>query len=86
MFSKGYTGNWSTEVFTIKKRQQTDPVTYILEDYQGNPISGSFYELELQKTKYPDLHLVEKVLRKKPGKAFVKWLGYDSTHNSWINV
>ena len=38
----------------------------------------------MQKTKYPDIYLVEKVLRKKGDKVYVKWLCFDSSHNSWI--
>ena len=60
-FEKGYTPNWSTEIFTITRVAATNPTTYHLKDYQDQPISGSFYEQELQKTKYPDIYLVEKV-------------------------
>lgn len=84
-FAKGYTPNWTTEIFKIRKVHITNPTTYLLDDYQGNPISGGFYEQELQKTKQPDIFLVEKVLRKKGPKILVKWLGFDNTHNSWIN-
>lgn len=85
LFEKGYTRNWSTELFTIKKIKITSPVTYLLEDYRGQPILGAFYETELQKAKHKDIYLVEKVLRKKGSKVFVKWLGLDTSHNSWIN-
>ena len=85
IFEKGYTPNWTTEIFKIKKIQVTNPVTYILEDYEGNPIKGGFYEYELLKTKYPNTFLVEKVLKIKDNKAFVKWLGFPKEHNSWIN-
>ena len=84
-FQKGYTPNWSTEIFRIIKVNLFNPLTYVLEDYQGNKIKGGFYEEELQLTKYPDAYLVEKVLRKKGDKVLVKWLNFDSTHNSWIN-
>lgn len=50
----------------------------------GVPISGGFYEEELQKTSNPDIYLVEKVLRRKGNKMYVKWLGLDRKHNSWI--
>lgn len=33
----------------------------------------------------PDVYLVEKVLRERGDKVYVKWLGIDSTHNSRIN-
>lgn len=85
VFARGFTPNWSTEVFTITKVRTTNPVTYLLEDSRGQPISGGFYEHELKIAKYPDVHLVEKVLRKKGKKVYVKWLGFDSSHNSWIN-
>ena len=84
VFAKGYTPNWGTEIFKITQVQATRPVTYILEDLKGNPIKGGFYAEELQKTKFPDFYLVEKVLRRKKGEAYVKWLGFDSSHNSWI--
>lgn len=84
LFEKGYTSNWSTGIFKIRKIQITNPVTYLLSDYQQNDIKGGFYEHELLHCKYPNTYLVEKVLRKKGDKAFVKWLGFDKSHNSWI--
>ncbi|KAK9751736.1 hypothetical protein QE152_g4866 [Popillia japonica] len=51
----------------------------------GDPILGSFYEQELQKAKHEDAYLVEKVLRRKGNKVYVKWLGFPKTHNSWID-
>jgi len=32
-----------------------------------------------------DVYLIEKVLRKKGDKFYVKWFGFDNTHNSWIH-
>ena len=54
-------------------------------DYQNQPIEGGFYQEELTKVMYPDAYLVEKVLRKRGNKVFIKWLGFDISHNSWIN-
>lgn len=85
IFDKGYTPNWSTEIFKIININQKFPVTYLLEDYQRNPIAGRFYEQELQKTNHPDSYLVEKILKRKGAKVYVKWLGFGSTHNSWIH-
>lgn len=84
VFDKGYTPNWSAEVFEISGIKRTKPVVYFLNDYKGDPIAGGFYELELHKAMYPDVHLVEKVLRKKGDMLYVKWLGFDKIHNSWI--
>lgn len=84
-FQKGYTPNWSTEIFKVIKVNNTIPVTYKIEDQRKQLILGSFYEQELQKTKFPDVYLVEKVLKKKGNKLFVKWLGLSSNENSWID-
>lgn len=84
IFEKGYTPSWSTEIFQVYKIQVTKPVTYLLKDSTGQKISGSFYEQELMKTKYPTIYLVEKILRKKGDKLYVKWLGFDNSENSWI--
>ncbi|KAJ8910542.1 hypothetical protein NQ315_011055 [Exocentrus adspersus] len=69
-FEKGYTPNWSSEIFIIRKIRLSNPTTYLLQD---------------EAVKHPDAHLVEKVLRKKGNKVFVKWLGYNDKHNSWID-
>lgn len=84
-FSKGFTPNWSTELFTIVKVKNTSPVTYQIEDSHKNIILGSFYEQELQKTAHPNVYLIEKVIKKKGSKLFVKWLGLSEAENSWIN-
>ena len=47
IFAKGYTPNWSEEVFMIKK--STVPRTYVINDLNDEEIIGTFYEKELQK-------------------------------------
>lgn len=84
-FEKGYTPNWSTEIFTIKKINLTIPVTYHLEDQRKQAILGTFYEQELQKCNYPGVYLIERVLKRKGSKIFVKWLGLNNEENSWID-
>ena len=51
IFAKGYTPNWSREIFIINKINDTVPYTYNLKDLNGEEILGSFYDRELQKTK-----------------------------------
>jgi hypothetical protein len=46
---------------------------------------GCCYQQQLQKVKHPDIYLIEKILRRKNNKVFVKWLAFDLTHNSWID-
>ena len=50
----------------------------------GEEITGSFYEKELQKTGQEKFR-TEKVIERKGDKLYVKWKGYDSCFNSWIN-
>ncbi|XP_011687488.1 PREDICTED: uncharacterized protein LOC105449807 [Wasmannia auropunctata] len=85
IFDKGYTPNWTTEVFKIIKMQKTNPATYLWRDSCGKPIAGGFYKYELRRVANPDVYLVEKVLRKRGNEVYVKWLGLDDSHNSWIH-
>ena len=50
IFAKGYTPNWSKEVFVIKKVKNTVSWTYVIDGMNGDEIIGTFYEKELQKT------------------------------------
>ena len=50
-FAKGYTPNWSTEIFIVDKVNDTVPYTYNLKDLNDEAIIGSFYDRELQKTR-----------------------------------
>lgn len=85
VFEKGYTPNWSTEIFRVKTVNRTNPVTYQIEDLRNQKILGSFYEQELQKTKHHNTYLIEKILKHRKNKVFVKWLGFGENENSWIN-
>lgn len=89
IFDKGYTKNWSSEVFQISHILQTHPTTYRLIDDTNTPILGTFYAQELQKVKKQKSYLIDKVIKmKKVGKQtkyFVKWKGFGSKYNSWVN-
>ena len=52
IFAKGYTPNWSKEIFVVNKIKNTVPWTYELKDLNGEDIIGSFYDRELQKTAF----------------------------------
>ena len=45
--AKGYTPNWSKEIFVIKKVENTVPWTYVNNDLNGEEVIGTFYEKEL---------------------------------------
>ena len=85
-FDKSYTPNWTTEIFTIFKILNTNPVTYQLKDELDNIILGCFYESEIKKTNFPDTFLIERIIKKNKKKMFVKWLGFNNDYNSWINI
>ena len=84
IFTKGYMPNWSEEIFIIKKMKNTVTWTYVIDGLNGEEIIGTFYENELQKTDQKEFR-IEKVLKKKREKLYVKWKGYDNSFNSWID-
>lgn len=85
-FEKGYTPNWTAEVFRVDRVVHTPPViTYRLTALNGSPIHGTVYAEELQLANQPDLYLVERVVRRQGSRALVKWLGFGQDHNSWVD-
>ena len=84
IFAKGYIPNWSEEIFIIKKIKNTVPWTYVINDLNGEEIIGTIYENELPKTDQKEFR-IEKVLKEKGDKLYVKWKGYDNSFNSWID-
>ena len=47
-FAKEFEKSWSEEIFKIKIIQNTNPITYLIEDLDGEDIIGGFYTEELQ--------------------------------------
>ena len=84
IFSKGYTPNWSAEIFVVNRVQNTVPWTYFFVDLNGEKIMDSFYEKELLKTDQKEFR-IEKVIKKKGDKLYVKWKGYNYSFNSRID-
>ena len=68
----------------VKGIKNTVPWTYVINDLNGEEVIGKFYEKELQKIDQQEFR-IEKVIRKKDVKLYVKWKGYDSSFNSWID-
>ena len=84
IFDKGYAPNWSKETFVIKKTKNTVPWTYVINVLNGEELTGTFYGKELQKLDQQEFR-IEKVIKKKGDKLYVKWKGYDNSFNSWID-
>ena len=84
IFEKSYETNWTEEIFVIYDIKYSNVPYYYLKDLNNQKLQGTFYEQELQKTKQ-DLYTIEKILKTNKDKIYVKWRGYDSSFNSWIN-
>ena len=64
------------------------PWTYVIDDLDGEEIVGTFYKNELQKKKKKKNKKefrIEKVIKTKSDKLYVKWKGYNNLFNSWID-
>ena len=90
MFEKGFTPNWTEELFTVVDVKPTKPITYKIKDKNDEEVKGSFYEQELQKSKQT-VFRIEKVLKKRTKtngqkEIYVKWKGYTNTFNSWVPI
>ena len=84
IFPKGYIANWSKEVFVVSKIKNTVPCTYVISNLNGEKITGSFHEKELQKTNQEKFR-IKKIINTKYDKLYVKWKGYDNSFNSWFD-
>ena len=60
------------------------PWTFVISDFKGEEIVETFYEKEWQKTNLKEFR-VEKVIKTKGDKLYVKWKGYNNSFNSWID-
>ena len=77
---------WSEELFQIYITNKSNVITYQLKDMNNEIIKGQFFEKELQLTKNTTgEYIIEKILKTKGNQIFIKWRGYDSSFNSWID-
>ena len=68
----------------IKKVKNTVSWTYVINDLNGEEIVGTFYKKELQKTNQNEFR-IEKAIKRKGDKLYVKWKGNDNLFNNWID-
>ena len=67
-----------------KKVKNTVRWIYAISDRNREAIVRTFYEKEFQIKNQKDFR-VEKVIKRKSDKLYVKWKGYDNSFNSWID-
>ena len=60
------------------------PWIYVISGIEREEIVGTCYEKESQKTNQK-VFRVEKVIKRKDDKLYVKWKDYDSSFKSWID-
>ena len=86
-FEKGYTSNWSEQIYVIDDIKTSNVHYYYLKDLSREKLDGTFYQEELLKTnmKENDLYIIEKIIKKVGNKYLVKWKGYDDSFNSYVN-
>ena len=65
-FEKGYTSNWSEQIYVIDDIKTSNVHYYYLKDLNGQKLDGTFYQEELLKTnmKENDLYIIEKIIKK----------------------
>lgn len=88
VFAKRYVSNYTDELFEIVKNIASNPISILLQDQNKEPIKGKFYPEELSLSSLNTKYKIDKIIKKrtKNGKteAYVKWMGYPPSFNSWI--
>jgi hypothetical protein len=91
VFDREYSQKWTGELFRVTKRyvRQGVPV-YVLKDWNGEVIDGTFYTAELQPVHVTDdtAFTIEKILKRRTRRgqkeALVRWLHWPKKYDSWI--
>ena len=90
MFEKGYTNNWTREIFIINKQIINQQPTYEIKDLKDEIILGKFYEKEIQKIyinnekDYEIDQIIKTRTKNNKKEYFVRWKGYPESFNSWV--
>ena len=86
-FEKGFLPNFTEELFKVAEIRSTNPITYKLNDLEGETVIGSFYKQDLQKSTQ-NVYFIEKILKRRVRngvkEVYVKWSGYSDRFNQWI--
>ena len=88
-FEKESSENWTEEILNVYKINHSNPITYVLKDYLGNELNGTFYKEELQKTDLEE-YRIQKILKERifngRKQYWAKFMGYTDEFNDWVNA
>ena len=86
-FKKGYLPGWTEEVFVVRRERKGKLPTYKVDEWDGTPIKGTFYEQVLQKVTVEDdgLFRIDKIVKRKGDKVMVRWKGWPDKYDTWLN-
>lgn len=87
-FQKGYTQNYSDEIFTVDQAFDglRNPV-YRLKNSKGQVLKGRFYPEELQEVKNSDTYRIQVLKERKKGRSkeyFVHYVNFPDSENEWV--
>lgn len=87
IFTKGYAGRWTREIFVIAEAIGLEVPHYYVKDLSGEEVRGVFYEPELQLvTNNSGVYKIDKILKHRTRKGvkevLVSWTDYEEP--SWI--
>jgi len=86
---RGYHAKFLDEIYEIIEVVDSQPITYRVKDYNGDPVVGSFYKQELSIYNKPDEEWMYEYIIDYDDEeelAFVKWKNYPNKFNSWITL
>lgn len=89
-FEKGYTENWTYELFKVKKIHPRRKPVYELETLDGEDVRGKFYEMEITAATQPEFYKIERVVRWRNNiksgerEALVHFKGHPPSARQWV--
>ena len=91
IFEKGYKYTHQPMIYRISKQLDTTPITYELENQNGQKIKGGFYKEEIQvvseklKT-WPIERILAERVRNGHKEVLIKWKNFPDSFNTWQSL